>query len=160
MPSDSIAFDRAASYYDQTRGFPADVQHTIAALIAKAGSFNKQSHLLEIGVGTGRIALPLSLHVGSIVGIDLARPMMWRLRDKQTHEAIHLVQADATQLPFAAESFDGAVAVHVFHLMANWQQALKEITRVLRPDAPLAHARNRSEEHTSELQSRLHLVCR
>src|SRR5687768_15279257 len=39
---------------------------------------------------------------------------------------------------------------------ASWEEAFAEIERRLPPIL----ARSRSEEHTSELQSRLHLVCR
>ena len=137
MPSKSIAFDRAASYYDETRGFPPGEEAPIAALFAAAGGLVPSSRVLEFGVGTGRIALPLARHVRAIVGIDLARPMLDRLRAKQTGEPVHLAQADATRLPFAPGVFDAAVAVHVFHLIAAWQDVLREIDRVLRPGGVL-----------------------
>jgi ubiquinone/menaquinone biosynthesis C-methylase UbiE len=149
MPSDSIAFDRAASYYDATRGFPANEQQAIATMLAQAAGFGGQTRLLEIGIGTGRIALPLAPHVQEIIGIDLARPMMKRLREKQSNEAIRLVQADATQLPFADASFDGLVAVHVFHLIPRWRDALREVIRVLKPDAPIVYARNRKADESA-----------
>src|SRR5689334_9977693 len=101
MPSDSVAFDRAAGFYDQTRGFPSGEAQHIGALFAKAGQLTSSSRIMEIGVGTGRIALPLAPHVRQIVGVDLARPMMNRLREKQTTEQIDLVQADITRLPLA-----------------------------------------------------------
>ena len=40
MPSDSIAFDRAADYYDSTRGFPPGEDRAVAAMIARAGLFH------------------------------------------------------------------------------------------------------------------------
>src|SRR5687767_9817619 len=137
MPSDSIAFDRAASYYDATRGFPANEQQAIAAMLAKAAAFGTTTRLLEIGIGTALIALPVAPHVREIVGIDLARPTMQSLRDKQTTEAIRLVQGDATRRRFASSSFDAVVAVHVFPLIAAWRDALHEMIRVLRDGAPL-----------------------
>src|SRR2546422_4222900 len=39
-------------------------------------------------------------------------------------------------------------------------RAGRSCKRSCRPAEPHAHAEQRSEEHTSELQSRLHLVCR
>jgi ubiquinone/menaquinone biosynthesis C-methylase UbiE len=135
----SVAFDRAADYYDQTRGFPPGEERAVASIIAQAGEFSKTSRILEIGVGTGRIALPLSAYVSSYVGIDLSRPMMNKLRQKQHDEPIALVEGDATRLPFPSQVFDGAAAVHVFHLIPNWHEALVELKRVLRPGAMLVH---------------------
>ncbi|MEO8392121.1 MAG: methyltransferase domain-containing protein [Chloroflexota bacterium] len=142
MPNDSVAFDRAADYYDSTRGFPPGVEADIGVLIAQAGGLTSASRVLEIGVGTGRIALPVSAHVRAYYGIDLARPMMDRLRAKQVSEPIALVQGDITRMPFADASFDAVIAVHVFHLIPAWREVLGEVARVLRPDAPLLHGGN------------------
>jgi ubiquinone/menaquinone biosynthesis C-methylase UbiE len=137
MPSDSIAFDRAAEYYDRTRGFPPGEEQPVAELIRRVGEMTPDSRLIEIGVGTGRIALPLAAHVRSLTGVDLARPMMQRLQAKRSGEPISLVQGDATRLPLASEVFDGAVTVHVFHLIPNREAALAELARTLRPGARL-----------------------
>ena len=142
MPNDSVAFDRAAEYYDNTRGFPPGVETDVAALMAQVGNLTLSSRVLEVGVGTGRLALPLSAHVRGYYGVDLARPMMDRLRAKQTNEPVYLVQGDITKLPFADASFDVAIAVHIFHLIPAWRDALREVARVLRPGAPLLHGGN------------------
>jgi SAM-dependent methyltransferase len=147
MPSDSIAFDRAASFYDETRGFPPGVETPIAALIAQAGHITSNSRVLEIGVGTGRIGLPVSIHSGVYYGIDLSFPMMQRLRAKQRGEPIFVAQADAIRLPFLQATFDATIAVHVLHLIPGWQQAVGEVARVLRPGAPLLLCWNGGEEH-------------
>lgn len=137
MPSGSIAFDRAAGFYDATRGFPPGEEVHVASLLAALGDLNENSRILEIGIGTGRIALPIAAHVHSIYGVDLARPMMARLREKQRGERIYLTEGDATQLPLASHRFDGAVIVHVLHLIPNWRVALRELARALRPGARL-----------------------
>jgi ubiquinone/menaquinone biosynthesis C-methylase UbiE len=156
MGHESVRFDRAAGYYDQTRGFPPGVEQDVAALIARVGGFRPGSHVLEVGVGTGRIALPLSRHVRAVVGIDLARPMMDQLRAKRRAEAVAVAQADATRLPFASHIFDGALAVHVFHLIPPWREVLDEIARVLAPGAALIYAGNRDSlrQITDELKQR------
>jgi len=137
MSTESVSFDRAAEYYDETRGFPSGQEQPVAALMAQAGNLNATSRVLEIGIGTGRIALPLAPHVREVVGIDLSRPMLDRLRAKRTTEPVDVMVGDAAQLPFLSGSFDAVVAVHVFHLIANWQGAVNEVARVLRPDGVL-----------------------
>lgn len=151
MPSDSVAFDRAAGYYDETRGFPPGESGAVGALIARAGKLGPNSHVVEIGIGTGRIALPLAPHVGGVFGVDLARPMLARLREKQQDERVHVVEGDSVWLPYAAGAFDAAVAVHVFHLIPAWQTALREVARVLRPGGVLLSGfRQGHHEHPVE----------
>lgn len=143
--SDSVRFDRAADFYDQTRAFPPGTEPQIIEMVRSVGNLNGNSRVLEIGVGTGRVALPLARDLfgtggnGHFVGIDLAIPMMQRLRHKQTDERVHLAQADVLTLPFAADSFDGAIAVDVFHLIPDWKAALAEVGRVLKPGARLVN---------------------
>lgn len=139
MTADSIKFDRAAEFYDATRGFPPGVGPHAAALVSRAGHLTPESRVLEIGVGTGRIALPVSHYAGAYFGIDLSAPMLDRLREKQDGQPVYVAQADATRLPFPDDSFDAAVAVHVFHLIPGWQTALTELKRVLRPGGMLLH---------------------
>jgi ubiquinone/menaquinone biosynthesis C-methylase UbiE len=132
----SLAFDRAADYYDDTRGFPPGEEAHAAALMARAGGLAPGDRVLEVGMGTGRIALPLAAHV-RVYGVDLSRPMLRRLLAKRADQPVYPTEGDAVRLPFRAASFDAAVAVHVFHLIPGWRAALDEIARVLRPGAML-----------------------
>jgi SAM-dependent methyltransferase len=141
MPSrdESVVFDRAAHCYDATRGFPPGIDERVADLIADAGGLDRGSRLLEIGVGTGRIALPLAKRIERVVGVDLSHSMMQKLVAKRGPLGIDLARADATRLPFPDASFDAALGVHVFHLIPGWRAVLAELARVLRPGAPLLH---------------------
>ena len=146
MSPESVRFDRAVSYYDQTRGFPPGEEKQVTAMIARVGGLTVSSRALEIGVGTGRIALPLSALVSDYYGIDISRPMLDKLRSKRTHEPVYVTEGDATQLPFPDKTFDGIIAVHVFHLIPGWQTVLQEIARVLRPGAALIHCWTRDND--------------
>lgn len=138
----SIAFDRAADYYDETRGFPPGEETHVAVLMAQAGRLTPRSRALEIGIGTGRIALPLAKYTRGVYGVDLSLPMLERLCAKRVDERVHIVQGDATRLPFATHSFDAAIAVHVFHLIPDWDNLVGELERVLKPGAPLLNGWN------------------
>jgi SAM-dependent methyltransferase len=140
QPHESVVFDRAVDYYDQTRGYPPGVADQIAATIARAGSLTPNSRVLEAGVGTGRVALPLAPLVGRYFGIDLSRAMISRLLAKRTDEALYVAEADAGRLPFAARAFDAIIAVHIFHLIPTWRAVLDDMRRVLRPGGVLLHA--------------------
>lgn len=147
----SISFDWAADFYDETRGFPSGEMPHVANLLRDVGQLGAHSRILEVGIGTGRIALPLAPHVQAIYGVDLSRRMMERLRSKQRDEAIYLVQGDATRIPYASHSFDAVLVVHVFHLISEWQQAVAEVRRVLKPNGVLLLAGHNSHDPVREL---------
>ena len=129
----SLSFDRAAGYYDQTRGLPEPlasigIQAVLDHLQVSAG---RGARLLEVGAGTGRISVPLLGRGANLFGCDLSSKMLARQQAKWP--GARLAQADATALPFGAAQFEGVLTVHVLHLIGHWQGALREIRRVLRP---------------------------
>jgi ubiquinone/menaquinone biosynthesis C-methylase UbiE len=143
----SISFDPVADRYDDTRGYPDDVPQRIAAGMMRVAPLAAGTSLLEIGIGTGRIALPLLRAGVNITGVDISALMVNRLRAKlaqeQAAESAHawgtltIEMADMTALPFADDSFDAAVGVHVLHLVPEWRKALNETLRVIRPGGAL-----------------------
>jgi len=141
MTNTSLSFDRAAGFYDQTRAFPAGMSEHVAAVVVEW--LGAHSNVLEIGVGTGRIAKPLLAAGLSITGIDLSRNMMNRLRETLGDlPAPALLNGDITQLPFASESFDAVIGVHILHLVGGWQQAIDEAMRVMKAGGSLLLGRN------------------
>lgn len=131
----SIVFDRAAGYYDQTRALPPEQHREMIDALVRAGGITYDSRVLEVGIGTGRIAMSVAEHVRRLYGIDLSREMMGVLRGKLAvrGHAIDLTQANAVWLPFGDETFDVVYAVHVYHLVQSWQAALSDARRVLKP---------------------------
>jgi SAM-dependent methyltransferase len=102
------------------------------------------ARFLEIGVGTGRIALPLYRRGRRVLGIDLSIPMLERYRAKATSAGLApppVMCADATRLPVRDSSVEAVIEVHVFHLIAGWREALREVRRVLAPGGVILVAR-------------------
>ncbi|HEX9133764.1 MAG TPA: class I SAM-dependent methyltransferase [Ktedonobacteraceae bacterium] len=64
---------------------------------------------------------------------------VWRFRETAKHASMRLVLSDMTALPFRDASFEVVLAVHVFHLVDGWQQAVREVLRVLRPGGAFLH---------------------
>ena len=93
--------DRVAATYDETAGElfdPAVVERTVALLAELAGT----GRALELGSGTGRIALPLAARGVEVHGIELSRAMTARLRGKPGGEGIGVTIGD-----FATAKVDG-----------------------------------------------------
>lgn len=153
----SLSFDRAADFYDATRGYPPGVGERIGqALLAAAGA-TPQSRILEMGAGTGRIALPIIRAGYAYTGIDLSPRMLEKLRAALPSipgaaERVTLVEGDVTNLPFPAGSFDVVITVHVLHLVADRVGAIEEGVRVLaRPGVALNGRDESPDEESSPL---------
>lgn len=128
----SIAFDAAPEYYDRSRAISDEAMtRTVELLASELGG---RGRVLEVGVGTGLLALPLHQEGVHLVGMDLALPMLGKLAEKAGGTApFPLVQADATRTPFPDGAFGGAYLRWVLHLVPAWRTALEEIVRILRP---------------------------
>jgi ubiquinone/menaquinone biosynthesis C-methylase UbiE len=126
--TESITFDRAVEYYDRTRGLsPEAMARTVQVLKDAIGECDV---CLEVGIGTGRIALPLTEAGIQMMGVDLSRPMLRRLLDKAGDTPPPITVADAVALPFPDHRFGAALTSHVLHLIPRWIDALKEMVRV------------------------------
>lgn len=126
--SRSIVFDQAAEIYDATRTLPTSIFDAVVKMLSE--ELRERRPCVEIGVGTGRIAIPLVESGASLVGVDLSVPMLEKLHEKTSR--VPAVIADATRLPFADSSMGAGLAVHVLHLIPNWRAAVSELARVVR----------------------------
>jgi SAM-dependent methyltransferase len=92
MPEDHFGEAVAASYDEDSADMfePSVVEPTVDFLADLAGS----GGALELGIGTGRIALPLAQRGIGVHGIDLSEAMVARLRAKPGSEAIGVTIGD------------------------------------------------------------------
>jgi SAM-dependent methyltransferase len=107
--------ERVAARYDESSADmfdPSVVDPVVDMLAELAGS----GRALELGIGTGRIALPLAARGVPVHGIELSRAMAARLRAKPGGDEIGVTIGD-----FATTTVDGtfAVAYLVFNTIMN-----------------------------------------
>lgn len=128
--SGSVRFDRAAEFYDRTRGVSDDsMARTVELLVSELG---ERGRVLKVGVGTGLLSLPLHEAGLELAGLDISAPMIAKLVEKAGGSApFPLVLADATRIPFATDAFGGAYLRWVLHLISDWRAVVAEITRVV-----------------------------
>jgi SAM-dependent methyltransferase len=140
----SLSFDRAAAFYDETRGGLVRGRRFADAIAAR---LEPASRVLEVGVGTGAVALPLTEHGHTVLGADLAPAML-----AKAHERLgaRVAVADAHRLPFPDAAFDAVVAVWVLHVVADRDAVVAECRRVLRPGGRLAVVPADAEEATTD----------
>ncbi|WIG59934.1 MAG: hypothetical protein OJF49_002682 [Ktedonobacterales bacterium] len=161
--SQSISFDPVADRYDATRYHHAEVSERIAAGLMAVGRIPAGGSMLEIGIGTGRIALPLLAAGINVTGVDISTRMVERLWAKyderraaapeRTWGTLTVEMADMTALPFADGAFDAVVGVHVLHLAPEWRRALAEALRVTKRGGAVLIGQDVRED---EARSRIH----
>ena len=110
MPDDHFGEEVAERYDASTAGMAVDVVVDFLADRAERGP------VLELGIGTGRIALPLAQRGVEVHGIDLSPAMVARLRAKPGGDDIPVTIGD-----FATTRVDGVftLAYLVFNTIMN-----------------------------------------
>jgi len=114
MPEDHFG-EGVAERYDESSAdmFDPDVVGPVVDFLAQLAG---DGAALELGVGTGRIALPLSERGVRVHGIDLSEAMVAQLREKPGGERIEVAIGD-----FATTLVDGtfSLAYLVFNTINN-----------------------------------------
>jgi demethylmenaquinone methyltransferase/2-methoxy-6-polyprenyl-1,4-benzoquinol methylase len=112
------------------------------------------ARVLDLCCGTGDLAFSLRRAPGTraqIVGADFSHAMLVRARAKgldgdsgrravplREPGALPVFEADALRMPFADGSFDLVTTAFGFRNLANYEDGLREIFRVLRPGGTVA----------------------
>ncbi|MFI8239064.1 class I SAM-dependent DNA methyltransferase [Streptomyces sp. NPDC085866] len=116
LDEDGYFGEAVAARYDESSAEMFDPEVVDPAVDFLAELTGEGGRALELGIGTGRIALPLARRGIEVHGIDLSRAMVERLRDKPGGEAIGVTIGD-----FATTRVDGSfsVAYLVFNTIMN-----------------------------------------
>src|ERR1700761_3107646 len=106
------------------------------AIARELGAQRLGRDVLEIGVGSGSVAQQL---------LSAAPELAWTAIDIDPHMAqaaatrlggfsnASVKTADATAMPFPDDSFDSVVSCLMLHHIIDWEGAVAEVARVLRP---------------------------
>jgi ubiquinone/menaquinone biosynthesis C-methylase UbiE len=106
--------------------------------LLRLASLSGEDRLLDVGSGTGLLAIAAAPQVAHATAVDVSEGMCGRLRDKLRElniENVDVVAAPASELPLEDGSVDVVVSSYCFHNMPDDEKlkALREAARVLRP---------------------------
>jgi ubiquinone/menaquinone biosynthesis C-methylase UbiE len=98
--------------------------------------------VVDLGAGTGLLALALAPRVRELVAVDISERMLQRLDDAAIADGVHNVDtrvADLRRLPLEDESATLVVSNYAFHHLhdSGKELALAEARRILRPGGRL-----------------------
>lgn len=109
-------------------------------LIAKLTAPHQGDRVLDVATGTGAVLLGLVSRVRTVVGMDVARPMLDAAIDDfaESNQAKPiLIIGDACRMPFADQSFDLVTCSRALHHITDPPLVLGEIARVMKPQGRL-----------------------
>jgi len=140
---DETLFKGTAWYYARYRPvYPA----AVFELIADKFGLNKQHKVLDLGAGTGEMAIPLSKYVGEIVAVEPDPAMIsegkWRAEEANV-ENIVWQQKRAEDFKGEPDSFQLVVIGQALHWMEQ-QEVLENILQLVKQDGGLAVVTSRS----------------
>ncbi len=136
MTDSQAYFANVAEQWDEIRaGYFSE--HMRDAAIAKA-NVPANAVVADVGTGTGFMALGLASKAWKVVGFDASPQMLAVARQNlSAFDNVELREAAGDQLPVPDGTFDGVFANMYLHHAPDPAKAIKELTRVLKPNGVL-----------------------
>lgn len=118
--------ERIAESYDTRPEIPKDTDDTVAFLAELAGT----GPVLELGIGTGRVALPLANRGLVVHGIDASPSMVDKLRQKAGGGAIPVTMGNFAQVAVEGRFSLVFVAFNTFFALLSQEDQVRCFTNV------------------------------
>jgi len=112
-------------------GFEAKILNEVVNAVFQL----KDRLVLEVGVGSGRVALPLMKEIAvQFVGLDISKQMLQIAKEKISacKQDFSLLLGDSEYLPFRNNVFGAIICISTFHYFSSAKPSLKGISRTLR----------------------------
>lgn len=134
--ADAEFWDRMAERYARQR--LANPEAFERKIEITRGLITPQSTVLDIGCGTGSLALRLASGAAEVHGLDFSNEMIRIANDKARAQQVgnvrfHAGPFDDSFNAFADGELDGVCAYSLLHLLADRAAALQRIHRLLKP---------------------------
>jgi ubiquinone/menaquinone biosynthesis C-methylase UbiE len=128
---DAPTYEKIGEGYNLTR-------HADSFLVAKIASLldiDPKNHYLDLACGTGNYTVALADRGGTWTGIDQSSVMIKEASKRSSQIDWHV--ADAEEIPFDNESFDGAIVTLALHHFADPVRVFQELARILKSGSNL-----------------------
>ena len=122
----STLYDTIGTTYAVSRRADPSLADALAMLL----DLNASRKYLDVACGTGNYTTALSTLGGAWTGVDISDVMLAEAR--KTSAAVSWLLANASDLPFHACTFDGAICTLAIHHFKQLDRAFAEVRRVLR----------------------------
>ena len=140
-------FAEVAEHWDEIRsGYFTEHMRDAAIKKANAGT---NGVLADVGTGTGFVAAGLAAHAAKVYGFDASSAMLdVARRNLAGYPNIELMESPGDHLPLPDNTLDGIFANMFLHHAPSPLEAIKEMTRVLKPGGVLCITDLDTHDHT------------
>jgi ubiquinone/menaquinone biosynthesis C-methylase UbiE len=126
-------YDSTAHLYDMQY---AEEQTAKVEAAMKSVNLEKHNLVLDAGCGTGLLFGCVANKAKTIVGLDVSRKILFQAKEQaKNFPNMHLIWADADNMPLKENVFDYAFAVTLIQNMPNPLKTLSEVKRVTKENA-------------------------
>ena len=130
-----VDFSANSKIYDDRHG--AVISDQVVQIVVNR--LGQDATIIDIGAGTGRVAVALAGNGFKVVGVDPSVPMLQAMQQKSAEALVLAVAAEGARLPLRKSSVDALVLARLLYLVADWQDLLHEAKDVLRRGGILFH---------------------
>ena len=123
QPLLSFGSETAATYEDTLRGDEAETVDFLASL-------TQGGPVLELAVGTGRIALPLADRGFAVSGVDFSPEMLAKLREKDVEGRIDVTLGDFADVPVDGTFGLIYIVFNTFHNLLTQNEQIRCVENV------------------------------
>jgi ubiquinone/menaquinone biosynthesis C-methylase UbiE len=140
VSEDPYRWDERVEAWEDVAASPAFL--AIRDRILELAEPRRDDYVVDLGAGTGLLALALAPRVQELVAVDISERMLERLDDAAAADGVHNVEplvADLRRLPLEDECATLVVSNYAFHHLDDpgKELALAEARRILRPGGRL-----------------------
>lgn len=140
---DNPTYERIGEGYNLTRHADPHLVDRIVTLL----QIDTKGYYLDVACGTGNYTVALADRGGIWAGIDHSSVMIQEASRRSSHVTWHI--ADAGEIPFDNESFDGAIITLSLHHFSDLVQVFNKLAHVLKRGAPLVLFTSTAEQMES-----------
>ncbi|MGN0503410.1 MAG: class I SAM-dependent methyltransferase [Ruminococcus sp.] len=130
-----IFWNKWAVRYDKTMSRSSETYNFIVKEAKKA--LTRNMIVLELACGTGLVSEKIAGSVKILEATDFSEKMIRQAKEKVHSARLRFSVQDATNLPYASETFDAVIISNALHIMPSPEKALSEIARVLKSNGIL-----------------------
>jgi SAM-dependent methyltransferase len=115
---------------------------TVGEYLAKRAGAAPGVKLLDVATGSGNVSVPAARLGAKVTGLDLTPKLLEAQRARAAAEGveIELIEGDAEELPFDADSFDRITSCFGVMFAPRQKRAAEELVRVARPGGSIVMA--------------------
>ncbi|MBF2097015.1 MAG: methyltransferase domain-containing protein [Gloeomargaritaceae cyanobacterium C42_A2020_066] len=131
--ADEVSASLPVGFRDVDAVAPEPILRCLQCIPSLAAGRAYKARALDVACGLGDDVAMMQAHCAQAVGVDRSRTLVTEARARHAHLGCTFQVAEATALPFAAETFDAVRIDRALQHIPEPAQVVREMVRVTRP---------------------------